>query len=204
MTAFTTPTGTVGLVTPDASGYPLPVGVGNALPTRPDSTSAPATYSAAITGLVVAAAATDVFTLRGSATKIVRVCQFSVSGTAGTALVANVQIIKRSTANTGGTSTAPVAVPNDSASPAATASALAYTANPTTGTLVGVARTQKLLFDVTTGAGASTSADYETHANGHRPLTLRGVAETLAINLAGVTLNTPSVNIYVEWTEEDE
>lgn len=204
MTAFATPIGTVGLATPDANGYPSPVGAGNALPTRPDSMSAPATYSAAITGLVVAAAATDVFTLLGSATKIVRVRQFSVSGTAGTALVANVQVIKRSTANTGGTSTAPVAVPNDSASPAATAVALAYTANPTTGTLVGVARTQKLLFDVTTGAGASASADYETHANGHRPLTLRGVAETLAINLAGVTLNTPSVNIYVEWTEEDE
>lgn len=198
--SFATP---VGLIVPDASGYPSDVGAANALPVRPDPTSAPATYSAAITGLAVASAATDVFTLTGSASKVVRLNQVSVSGTAGTAAVADVQVIKRSTANSGGTSTTPTAVPNDSTQAAATAVARAYTANPTTGTAVGVVRTQKQLFDVATGPQSSVAVGYETHANGHRPLTLRGVTEVLAINLNGVTLSSPTLDIYVEWTESD-
>src|SRR5204863_4895248 len=97
-----------------------------------------ATYGASITGLVVAASATDIFAITGSATKIVRITRLRISGVRTTGTDTDIQLIKRSTANTGGTSTNPTKVAYDSNDPASTATINAYTANPTgLGTAIG-------------------------------------------------------------------
>lgn len=162
-----------------------------------------ATYSSAILGLVPAASATDVFTLAGSASKTVRVTRVSVSGTQTTAGEVDIQLLKRSTADTGGTSTAPAAVPHDSADAAATATVAAYTANPAVlGTLVGSIRTRKAQI----GSPATVTSQSETEwLFGNRPaqaVVLRGTAQVLAVNLNGVTVTGGSLNVSIEWTEE--
>lgn len=164
-----------------------------------------ASYSASINGLVPAASATDIFTITGSATKVVRITRIEVSGIATTILDTTIRLAVRSTANLTGTSAAVAAVPHDSASAAASATVLSYTANPgTLGTLVGYVRASKLLFNLAAPTAGSESGrlleDY-----GDRPaqaIVLRGIAQVFAVNLAGVTVAGGSLDISVEWTEE--
>lgn len=61
-----------------------------------------ATYSATITGLSPTSSATDIFSIVGSATKTITVTNIDVSATQTTAGAINTQLIKRSTADTGG------------------------------------------------------------------------------------------------------
>ena len=103
-----------------------------------------ATYCATITGLVPPAAATDIFTIIGSATKTIRISRIQFSGRATAAAACDVSIVKRSTADTGGTpGTVPTIVPLDSTDAAATAVCATYTAVPTLGTAVGAIRSQE-------------------------------------------------------------
>lgn len=165
------------------------------------SANATATYSAAITGLAPAASATDLFTITGSGTKTVKVLRVQVSGTATAAGAYDFQLIKRSTANSGGTSTSPAAVPHDTNDAAATATINAYTANPTLGTTVGTVRSIK--GTVTTAAGAISNVPSEVDFNtrGGEPWTLRGTSQVLALNLNAATMTGGSVNIDIEWIE---
>ncbi len=161
------------------------------------------TYSASITALAPAAAATDIFEIFGSGTKTVKVRRIQISGLATAAGAYDFVALKRSTANSGGTSSSPTVVPHDSADAAGTAVVKAYTANPTTGTLVGGMRATKST--VTTVAGAIPSIltvfDWSDDRGG-KPVVLRGTAQGLAINLAGATMTGGALNIDVEWTEE--
>lgn len=159
------------------------------------------TYTAAIAGLVPAVAATDIFCISGSATKTVRVLRMSIGATATAAAVGDIILVKRSTANTAGTSTAPAVVANDSTNPAGTAVALAYTANPTTGTLVGNVRTRKLAFGTIAGS-VIDSVDFTWTVGGEQALVLRGVAQAACLNYNGQTMTGNAVNIGFMWSEE--
>ena len=181
---------------------PLPTGT-NAIGTvNVAPSTAPSTYAASTNGLVLAASATDVFTITGSASKTIRVTKVMFNAIQTTAAQVGVVLLRRSTANTGGTSTAPTAVNYDTANAAATATVAAYTANPTTtGTLVGNLYVQRVFVP-----GAATASDAqglsETFGDfGQQPFVLRGAAQQLAINLAGVSVVGGSANITVEWTE---
>jgi hypothetical protein len=159
------------------------------------------TYSAAITGLAVANNATDIFTITGSATKTVRIKHISMDGTQTTAGNINVQLIKRSTANSAGTSTVPTAVSFDSVNAAATATVRAYTANPTLGTTVGTIHSEKLFVPTTTTVGDELKFDW-SYEDGTQLPTLRGTGEVLAINLNATTVSGNNFNIDIIWTEE--
>lgn len=174
-----------------------------------------ATYSAGKVGLVPASSATDIFTITGATGKIVRVTHIGITATTTSATPAalDVLLLKRSTANSGGTSTnSPAAIPHDSANAAASATVLSYTANPTLGTLVGTAvaalRNSKLFQTLAT----YTATDFPTKDQiiwefGNRPAqapVLRSASEVLAVNLNAVTATaTASFDIDIEWTEED-
>ena len=163
--------------------------------------AAAATYSASIVGLATAVTATDIFTITGSATKTIRVSKILINGVQTTAAQINVLIVKRSTANTAGTSTAPTRVPYDSASAAATATVLAYTANPTLGTAVGTGSAIRVFVP-----GAATASDAQglvvvSGDVGQQMMTLRGIAEVLAVNLNSTTVAGSAINVTVEWTE---
>jgi hypothetical protein len=151
-------------------------------------------------GRAIISTPTDIFTITGSASKTIRVTRISFTGTQTTGTQIRVIVLKRSTANSGGTSTSPARVPHDSNNAAATATVLAYTANPTTGTLVGNIRAAKVLVGLTTVNSDQLIIDFGTR-NG-QGFVLRGTTQVLAINLAGVTIAGNSLDISFEWTEE--
>lgn len=169
----------------------------------------PVTYSAGFIGLVPAASTTDLVCIAGSATKTVQVQIIKISGS-GTAISVPVTLVKRASANTGGTAASTTANPanniskRDSTSPTATATVIAYTANPTivdsTPTYVDsqnmgvVATTVGAVAQPTTFAFANNNADLI------QPLTLRGAAEQACLNLNG-TSATALLSGSITWTE---
>lgn len=163
------------------------------------------TYSASITGLATAASATDFFTLTGATGIVTRITFAQCSGIATTVGTADIVALKRSTANTVGTSTAPTAVPMDANSAAASSTVLAYTANPTTGTLVGNIRAQKIGLPLAnTGAiNGPVTWDFATRP-GTQEVVLRAATQVFALNGAGATLAAgAALDCNVEWTESD-
>lgn len=164
------------------------------------------TYRAAVTALTVATTATDIFTITGSATKTVKIAKILITGVATTVAFINVLMIKRSTANSAGTSVAQTAVPADSNNAAATATVLSYTTNPTLGTTVGTIYSKKL--GVSTPAGGANGIAAETEINetfgfgAVQAMVLRGTSQVLAINLNATSVAGSSFNITIEWTEE--
>ena len=184
-------------------------------PTVPSGAIAPvdgqkATYSAAIIGLVPGASATDIATLTGSASKVVKLIKVEITATTTSATPAalDVLLLKRSTANTLGTSTgSPTPVPHDSANPAVSATFLAYTAPPTTGTLVGTAlKNDKFMMALAT----ATATDFPgvnkitwIWDGAEQAPTLRGIADVVAVNLNSATPTaTASFDVTFVWTEE--
>jgi hypothetical protein len=163
---------------------------------------AKATYRAVKIALAPAASATDIFTITGSASKTVRVTRVRVSGTETTAGHATFQLIKRSTADTAGTSAAVSAVPLDSTDAAATATVLSYTANPTLGTTVGTVAASRIFLPAPATATGEESLLFTFGDLAAKALVLRGTSQVLAVNLNGVTVTGGSLHIEVEWTEE--
>lgn len=160
-------------------------------------------FSASATAVTAAATPTDVFTLTGSGTKTIRITRVELSGTETLSASKNVLLIKRSAANTGGTSATLTAVPYDSANSAATATARSYTANPTgLGATVGAIRS--LVFDLPAPGGATgtSSIVWDFGSRPAQAVVLRGAAEVLAINLNGVTSAGNSLSFSIEWSEE--
>lgn len=146
-----------------------------------------------------AASCTDLFQLIGSATTTVEVNKILISGTQTTSGLVDVYVKKRSTANTGGTSSASTNVPMISTDAAATAVGAIYTANPTTGTTVGDVWIQAVPI-VTTTAVENDIVEVNFGERG-KALILSGVAQAMVINLNGVTVTGGSFKITIEFTE---
>jgi hypothetical protein len=166
-----------------------------------------ATYSAAASSLTVAASATDIFTITGSASRTVRILRISLSAWKTAVSSEQILLIKRSTANSGGTSATLTAVPHDSTNAAATATVRSYTANPTLGTAVGTIRSVKLPVPTQTPSNAQSQTGYsvkewEFGKHSGQAVVLRGTSEVLAVNLNAVTVAGSNFSIDVEFTEE--
>lgn len=163
------------------------------------------TYYAAVTGLVLVASPTDSVIITGSATKTIFVKSVKLSCTATTAAQVPVHLYKRTTANTVVSATALTAVKSDSADDAATAAVYTYVsgtaANPTTGT--GVIMDTEILSILAPGtaAGGKSLFSREWGTGMDRYLTLRGTAQSLAINFGGVTLAGSLCNVAIAWME---
>lgn len=156
------------------------------------------TYSA-IANITVAASATDIAILPGSASTTVFVTKVIVSGVQTTGSQANVLLIKRSTANSGGTSAAMTAIPHDSGDSAAIAAPLSYTANPTPGTAVGTVR--QAYVPVNAATAQTTGITVFDFGDRGKPITLNGVAQGVAVNLNGATLVAGAISVTFEWFE---
>lgn len=158
------------------------------------------TYAVSAVDVTPAATTTDVVTVYGSATKTVRVKSVTVSGVATTAGSMDVSLVKRTAANTEGTSTAPVIAKFDSTDAAATATVAQYSANASA-LGAGVALATKKLNMGVAGAGGVVSFDFATRND--KALILRGVAQGLAINLNGQAVpNGGKITYAVEWEED--
>lgn len=146
----------------------------------------------------------DVFTITGAASKVIRVmCMFISSVQTGSGVI-GWQVVKRSTANSGGTSVAVTAVRSDPTDVAPSATVLQYTANPTAGTLIGNAWSG-FVGSPTAGSGmASHVGAFVNFTEGlGKPMILRSTSDVLAWNFGGVALPAGlSVRAGVYWTEE--
>jgi hypothetical protein len=163
-----------------------------------DSTKASYSASALFTPV---ATASDIFYISGSATKTIRIASIQIQATQTTASYRDILLIKRSTANSGGTSTAPTKISHDSTDVASTVgSLLAYTANPTVGTPVGTIISRKLFISTTSLGGGELNLDFTGSLT--KAVVLRGTAEGLAINLNAVTSAGNLFAITIHWTEE--
>lgn len=152
---------------------------------------------------VPAAAATDICTLVGSATKQIRLRRILFNMLASAIQSDPVAIVKRSTANSGGTSASNNGnVPYDSSNAAATAVFRIYTANPTTGTAVGLlADPYVTTGNLTTGGPPAGITEFKFGELG-QAIVLRGVAQSVSVNLNALTYLTPEASCTFEWTEE--
>lgn len=159
------------------------------------------TYSTGSLAVTLAATATDFWTLVGSASKTVRLLWLAISGIADAAVTKEIALIKRTTANSGGTASAPTIAQHDSNDAEATAVVNLYSANPAgLGTSDGNVRVGKLNLGVT-GAAGILFWDFTTRNS--KGLVLRGVAQAACLNWGGavVTAGT-SLAIAAEFSEE--
>lgn len=172
--------------------------------TRVNTESSKYSYRVQVANASVAATATDVLTLCGSATKTVRVTQIAASADATAASVIDFYLLKRTVVNTAGTSAAQTAVKNDTNDPTPSASVKLYSANPSAlgagvlflGDHYALAAAATPAFPV-----ARWVADLGTRND--KTLVLRGVAECLAFNLNGQTIPAGFLlHLNVAWTEE--
>jgi hypothetical protein len=163
-----------------------------------------ATYSAtSAIAFASAASPTDIFTITGSNSKTVRILRIGFSATQTTAGTANVLLIKRLSANAGGTSAAATSAPHDSTDSAATATVLNYTANPTSlGTSVGTVRAVRAFIPTTGTAAASQYYEFDVGDRAEKAIILRGNTQVLSVNLNSTTVSGGLWTIWVEWTEE--
>lgn len=174
--------------------------------------AAPPTYFASTVqsnnGIAMAATATDFFCIQGSGTKTVLIT--SVVGTFQTstaALKGSYALLLRSSANSGGSTTALTAQPNDTNNAAATASAFVYTANPAAlGTLAAtvasdVIGTQSTQTNIPQGPWYLLTIGWGT-TRGTQPLTLRGTAQELCFNAFAGNPASTFFQVRVEWYEQ--
>lgn len=164
-----------------------------------DNSTMMPTYSATF-AFTPAAAATDVCSLSGSASKTVKVRRILFSGVNSAVQSDPLVIVKRSTAYSGA-GTGLTKLPYDSSNAASTVNlAEAWTTNPTVGTLVGVVSEPFIQWgNLTTGLGSINTVVFGQLG---QPIVLRGIAQSVAVNLGGLTFTTPSVTCTFEWTEQ--
>jgi hypothetical protein len=169
-----------------------------------------ATYRVVATGYGAYATPTDMICLSGSATKSVAVSAFALTAQATAASKFDVYWIKRSAANTGGTSTTPTPVSINSTNAAATAVVRVWTVIPaglgtsagTVGILLGLATAStagNAAVNTPNGAFGFTSS-LRSGIGG--PIVLHGVAESLCANFNGAAIPSGLAITYnIEWIE---
>ena len=166
-----------------------------------DTQSINPTYSVSVT-FTPAATPTDVLTIAGSSSKIIRIKQVAVSGIATTAGNASVFFNRNSAADGGGSSTAPTLTTWDTINPAPTATVALYSANPTTPALLGTLQTQKVSLPLVSTASAGTSNFPGSTAAGSLPdVVLRG-GQQFSVNFGGQTMPAGTqLNVTIFWQE---
>lgn len=170
------------------------------------------TYSAAFFGLAPAASTTDLVCIAGSASKVVKVQQIELSGSAGTTLSLPATVLRRTSVNTGGTAASTTANPantvskRDTANPTHTATLISYTANPTiVDTSPTYIASKQLAVSLTTMATVSIPAVFDwgpDNSNLNQPPTLRGAAAQICVNFNGTSLASGLITGSITWTEE--
>lgn len=158
------------------------------------------TYSASAS-TAPALGATDFMFIPGNGTTTVYITKIIVSGLATTARLQDIQLIKRTTANTGGTSSSMSVAQHDSADAVPSTTPITYTANPTgLGTSGGTLRQAYAALGLTTSSDDNILA-FDFGDKG-RPIVLRTATQGLAINLSGTaTLSGDRISVSVEWYE---
>jgi hypothetical protein len=176
-----------------------PVGTNTPLPVTGSSNVSTYSASAAFSNTTVGSG--DLYCIYGSATKTVKVKGARITGVAsGASTTASLSLVRRSTADTGGTPTVLTNVSSDSNNPAGTATVTQYGgANlPTAGTTVGNVRSRYISLPLPTVVGVSEGL-FQFTPYWDQPQVLRGVNQGLCVNASA---NSTSWAIDMEWSEE--
>lgn len=145
-------------------------------------------------------ATTDLLAIIGSATKTIRISKIAISGRRSSPGIIEVLLVKRSTADTGG-SVILNTVSYSSLNPAATAVLRSIPSG--IGSLVGIIRSTKLTLPLDTSFAGAAQMQYIWSFNKpSQELVLRGTSECIAINLNGAAILGSIFAVWVEWTEE--
>lgn len=146
-----------------------------------------ATYVVNIRALVPGATPQDIFGIVAATSRRIEIQRLEVTFTQTTAGTIDVQILKRSTPNTGGTFTNPTPIQLDTVDPPSQATIVAYTANAATpGTLVGAVWIDKIFGDVA-GAQVDRLVLDMGQSNWNKGFVLQpGAQEMLCFNLNGI------------------
>ena len=156
----------------------------------------PASYVAS--KYFAASSTTDNAVLPGNATNDVLVTRVKVSCTQTTAGIIHLEVIKRSAADTSGTSAAITVVPDDSGSTSSTSAPLSYTGTgPSVGTAIGDVDNYQLGCNAAATPGPN---DIYILNRTQKPITLIGVAQELAINFGGA-ITGGNITVTFEWIE---
>lgn len=163
------------------------------------------TFAYSIIGLAPAATPTDIVTFKGAAGKIIQLRRLVISGLATAAGQMTVSLLKRTVANTGGTSTAPVPTQADASANGASAVVLTqYSVNPATLGAGTILRQRRLFLQLAaSGAPDRIAWDFGDIARGTMSLRLNGASEWWAINMNGGAVPAGGViDVEAEWTEQ--
>ena len=176
-------------------------GFGTRIPVA-DNEPLRATYAMFITGYVPPANPTDFLTITPSGSKLARIKSLVFAGAATAASNIIVNVMRRSTANTGGTSAAKVGVPRDTLNDASTMNIQLYSANPTSlGTAVGTIDGGRLNLAPAANGGIDRLI-YQYSWLNDQALIVRP-NDFLALNLAGAAWPAGGVlDFGVMWSEE--
>lgn len=160
------------------------------------------TYRTAFIGVTPAAGATDIMTLALGTASQVQLRQVHCDGitNSGTQAV-QLQIIKRSSLDTGGTAVTPTSVQLNSLQPNSQANVRYYTANPTVGTLVSPLATG---FLNTTLVGSPTFNNTGvTFDFTNQYMMINTTAHQIALNANAPTWNNGTqISCSMEWSEQ--
>lgn len=162
-------------------------------------------YSAVVQDYAAYATPTDIVSLFGDGTKIIRVKQVIVSGIATGASTIIAGLIKRTTLNTVGTPTAATVVKHKASQPTSIATVNSYGAAPTVGSttsggLVDSRRVGLGIIATTTISPLATIFDF-TKAG--REIYLELATDALSLNMLGAALpGGTKLDIVFRWVEE--
>jgi len=159
------------------------------------------TYSATIADFTPATTASDMVTITGAANKVCTITNIRFTGSATAATYQGMYLIKRSSLDTGGTSSATTITPHDSNDIAPSAVVRQYSANPTVGTAVGTIRADHL--GLPSAAAGTYPLIWDFCDRAAKGIRLNSATEQLAINFGGAAVPTgTNLHITIEWTEE--
>ena len=168
------------------------------------------TYGVFKTGFAPAASPTDVIVIQGSATKKIRIKSIILNCAGATANSSNpVQLLKRSAANTGGTSTVLPLGRHDSTDPTPTAVVRLYSANPTglgavmdTGADASIALHGGRVVTPTSPNNLDRMG-FQYAWQGDKGIILNGLSEFLCVGLGGAALvGSPTFDVDILLNEE--
>lgn len=156
----------------------------------------PASYSASKS--FAGSSTTDNAVLPGNATNTVYVTRVIVTCTETTAGIVTLSVVKRSAADTSGTSAAFTVVPDDANYIAGVTAPLSYTGTgPTVGTPVGNVDTAQFGCNAAATAGPNDVYVLDLRT---KPITLRGTAQQLALNFGGA-ITGGTLTVTYAWEE---
>lgn len=166
------------------------------------------TYSVGVPGYAAYATPTDLMGICGSSTKTIAIFQFFIGIRSTAAASAEVDFVRRSAVDTGGTPSTLTGGRMDSNDPLQTASLTSFGAAPSLGTLNEVVYKNQVSSTVLTGAGGNASLiNMSTGGSSAlpdtgKPLTLHGVNDCVYANFAGAALPSGFVaSINLRWSE---